>query len=131
MSTYADFVFDFEKMEVYKISMEFVKEAFKVYKSLPREFKYSIGDQFVRASLSVVNNIAEGSGKTSKKWKATYYNTALDSARECVPMITLLLSEEMILRENHWNLRSKCIHICNMMGRLIKSLNLEKVSSLS
>lgn len=69
-------------------------------RKLQREYQRSIGEQFTRASLSIVNNIAEGSGKESKKGKAQFYCFALNSARECVPMITLLSSDKQITKED-------------------------------
>lgn len=59
--------FDFEKLKVYQKSLEFIHEIFAIYKKLPREFKYTVGDNLVRAAVSISNNLAEGSGKKFKK----------------------------------------------------------------
>ena len=119
---YREYVFDFERLAVYQLALKFITKAFKIYRELPREYRYSIGGQFTRAALSIANNIAEGSGKISKAGKAQFYHIALNSGRECVPMITLLLSEEQITKEEYQNLRLDCIHICNKLGKLIVSL---------
>ena len=121
MKAYKNFIFDFEKLDVYNLAINLISKVFKVYRKLPREYKYSIGDQFTRAALSIANNIAEGSGKT-KKGKAQFYNIALNSCRECIPMITLLLSEKQISKEEYENFREDCVYICNMLGRLIGKL---------
>ena len=65
-----DFKFDFEKLIVYQKALDFMLEIFKLYKKLPPEYKYTIGSNMVRAGASISNNIAEGSGKKSKKKKA-------------------------------------------------------------
>ena len=119
---YKNYVFDFEKLEVYKRALKFISNVFKIYKKLPRVYRYSIGDQFTRAALSIANNIAEGSGKKSKKGKSQFYNIALTSGRECIPMISLLITEQQITKEEFNSLRLDCIYICNMLGRLIGSL---------
>ena len=113
------YIFDFEKLKVYGMSLEFVRLVFNITKDLPRDYQYSVGDQLRRAALSIVNNIAEGSGKISKKEKAQFYRTSLNSARECIPMLTILDKEKLTSGEE---LRSQCIYICNMLGKLVGSL---------
>ncbi len=73
--------FDFEKLTVYQKALEFIHKIFEIYKKLPKEFKYTIGGNLVRAAISISNNLAEGSGKKFKKEKARYYSTSLDSTR--------------------------------------------------
>lgn len=117
-----DYMFDFEKLRVYEISLEFIQKIFKISRDLSREYQFSLGEQLKRASLSIINNIAEGSGKLSKKEKAQFYRTSLNSARECIPMLTLLNKENVIPEIEHNNLREACIHICNMLGKLIAAI---------
>jgi len=89
-----DFKFDFEKLKVYQKALDFIHEIFKIYKRLPREYKYTVGGNLVRAGVSIANNIAEGSGKKSKKEKSRYYSISLDSTRECISVFNVLLYEE-------------------------------------
>lgn len=117
-----EFIFDFERLKVYELGLEFVQKIFRITKDLSRDYQFSIGDQLRRAALSIVNNIAEGSGKLSKKEKAQFYRIALNSARECIPMITLLNLEKLVLEFDCNNLRKQCIHICNMLGKLIAAV---------
>lgn len=117
-----DFKFDFEKLEVYQLALEFLSELFKVYRKLPKDLQYSIGNNFIRAGLSISNNLAEGSGKKSKKEKARYYSTSLDSTRECISMINVLLREKLIDKETYLILRQKGKRITSMISGLINSL---------
>lgn len=82
--------FDFEKLDVYNRSIEFANFAYDIADSLPRGLQSSLADQLRRAAISICNNIAEGSGKLSPRKKRQYYHYALDSARECVPIITII-----------------------------------------
>jgi len=116
------YTFDFERLKVYEIALEFVLKVFKLIKNLTRDYQFSLGDQFRRAALSIVNNIAEGSGKLSKKEKSQFYRISLTSSRECIPMLTILFKEKIISEIEHNNLREDCIYICNMLGRLIAAL---------
>ena len=114
------FEFDFEKLDVCKKSLKFVNQVFKISVQFDREFQYSLGDQFRRAALSICNNIAEGSRKLGK-WKHQFYNYALDSARECIPMISISSEQSQIDLEKVAGLRSECIDISKMLFRLAES----------
>lgn len=116
------YTFDFERLKVYELSLEFVHKIFKITKDLPRDYQFSLADQLRRAALSIVNNIAEGSGKFSKKEKTQFYRISLSSARECIPMLTILTQEKLIPEDDGDNLRSNCTYICNMLGKLIAAL---------
>ncbi|HUP57497.1 MAG TPA: four helix bundle protein [Bdellovibrionota bacterium] len=56
-------------------------------------------DQLSRASLSVVNNLCEGSAKPSPKDRARFYSIALASFRECQGMLDLL-NEHALLQKH-------------------------------
>jgi len=82
-----------------------------------KEIQYSLGDQFRRAALSICNNIAEGSRKHGRA-KKQFYDYALDSARECIPMISICVVQNEITRDKEEYLRDRCVQIGNMLYRL-------------
>ncbi len=55
-------------------------------------------DQLSRASLSVVNNLSEGSAKPSPKDRARFYSIALASYRECTGMLDLLNEHTLLAK---------------------------------
>jgi len=83
-------------LEVYQKAIEFTDKIFNITLRFRKEIQYSLGDQFRRASLSICNNLAEGSDKQTVNSKVQFYVFALDSARECVPMLTLSLKQKQI-----------------------------------
>lgn len=117
-----NFIFDFEKLEVYRLALEFTDDVFRITERLPMTLQFSIGDNFRRAAISIPNNIAEGSGKSSIKEKKHFYRIALTSDRECIPMITLLSQRNLFSDEEKKLLRSKCIRISRMLFGLIGSV---------
>lgn len=67
-------MFDFEKLKVYQKSKELNREILKFIKENKQIDSY-LRDQLKRASISIVINIAEGSGKFSKAEKKEFlYN---------------------------------------------------------
>ena len=72
-----------KKFKTYNRAVDF----YKVGKNIqwPRHQK----DQWLRASASIVLNLAEGSAKPTKKDQKKYYYIALGSLRECLAIIEL------------------------------------------
>ena len=50
-------------LEVFSLSYSFAMDVFNVSREFPKEERYSLTDQVVRASRSIAANIAEGWGK--------------------------------------------------------------------
>jgi len=119
---YKGFIFDFEKLDVYQLSLKFIYKLIMLSKNFPPELRFSLGDNVIQAGMSIINNIAEGSGKKSPKEKRRYYGTSLDSARECIPTITVVHREGHITDEHKDELRGDCLEICNKMAKLIQSV---------
>jgi four helix bundle protein len=89
---------------------------------LPADLKFTIGGNFIRAAMSVANNIAEGSGKRSKNDKIRFYGYSLTSIRECIPPITVLFTEGQISEDERNGLRSDCVQIGNMLVGMMRSV---------
>ena len=58
-----------EKLDVYKISIEFLSLSIKIFDNIPKGNAHLI-DQLKRASFSIPLNIAEGTGKTRRMDKS-------------------------------------------------------------
>lgn len=115
--------FDFERLEVYQLALEFLDFIFDICKSIPADLQYCLSDNLKRAGISISNNIAEGSGKKSGKEKARYYGTALDSARECVNMFIILDRRKAINKEIYFKARSYGKRLTSMLFKLISAVN--------
>lgn len=74
--------FEFEKLDVYHASLDFVVIADEIAEGLPRGRSY-IKDQLRRAASSIPSNIAEGVGEFMPKEKVRFYRMARRSAVEC------------------------------------------------
>ncbi len=85
-------MFDFENLDVYKLAKKLNKEILRFLKENKQTDPY-IRDQLKRASISIVINIAEGSGKFSKADKRNFYTIARGSVYECVSLVELIFEE--------------------------------------
>ena len=78
--------FDHDKLDVYRVAIDFVALADTVVEQLPRGRAY-LADQLQRAATSIPLNIAEGAGEFSPNEKARFYRMAKRSATECAAIL--------------------------------------------
>jgi four helix bundle protein len=114
--------FDFEKLNVYQRASNLADRIFEFCDKLPYKLQSSLGDQLRRASLSVCNNIAEGSDERGAKEKSAFYRHALSSMRECVPAFSLANRRAVLTDEQLAVFREESLIICRMLRKLIDSV---------
>jgi four helix bundle protein len=78
---------DFERLDVYRIALEFQGLATSI--ALPAG-RRELRDQLDRAALSIVLNTAEGAGRSSAADKARFFSMARGSAMECAAVLDVL-----------------------------------------
>jgi len=115
-------MFDFENLEVYKKSKSLNKEILLFLRDNKQIDNY-IRDQLKRASISIVLNIAEGSGKFSKADKSNFYTISRGSVYECVSLLEIILDENHIDQKKFDQVKNQYETISKMLMGLIKSQN--------
>ncbi len=80
----------FERLIVWQKSMELAVILVQIADSLPTRYQFSFSDQLRRAALSVASNIAEGSGRKSKRDSANFYSISKGSVYESINVVILL-----------------------------------------
>jgi four helix bundle protein len=91
-------MFDFEKLEVYQLVKSQNLKAL-AFISKATSIDIYIRDQWKRASLSSLFNLAEGTGRMSTQDKKHFYTMARGSVFECVAILDLLHEMEQIDNE--------------------------------
>jgi four helix bundle protein len=74
--------FAFEKLEVWQEARKLVVGVYRQTRAFPKAELYGMTSQLNRASISVANNLAEGSARTSLKDQAHFSNQAYGSLME-------------------------------------------------
>lgn len=120
--------FDFEKLTVYQRALEFADFVFPLCRKMAPEYRSSVADQLQRAVVSIANNIAGGAGKLSHREKIKSYGYALDSAKGCMPPLTIARRQEQIGDGEFAAGRKHCESICTMMVKLIQSVEAKELS---
>jgi four helix bundle protein len=74
----------FERLRVYQDAMNLVEKVYELCRKLPSDEKYALADQLKRSSVSVVLNIAEGSGGLGDIEYKSFLRVSLKSLYETV-----------------------------------------------
>ena len=114
-------MFDFEQLEVYKISKQYYLDISKIIES-KEKLNHSTIDQLNRSSLSIVLNIAEGSGRLSKPDKRKFYVISRGSIFETVSIADLLKDRKILSMEEFQKIYKDAELISRKLWYLIKSL---------
>lgn len=83
---------NYQKLDVWKASVQLVKSVYEFTKELPREELYSLTSQIRRAAVSIPANIAEGMGRQYKKDTTQFLHIARGSAYELETLSNVALS---------------------------------------
>ena len=107
-----------EKLEVWKKSVDFVVEIYKVTEDFPKEEKFGLTSQIRRASVSIPANIAEGAARTSEKEFLYFLSISQGSASEVSTEILIAFRLGFLSEKTYLVLSSKLDEI----GRMISGL---------
>ena len=114
--------FRFKNFKVYQDAKSFHRKVVFTSKTFPREYYY-LRDQLNRASLSVILNIAEGSGKSSDKDFKRYLGNSLGSISEIVACLEVAKDLNLISQLQLSGLEDICLDIANQLGGFSKKLS--------
>lgn len=116
-------MFDFQTLDIYKKAKQF----YIANKFLLNEIKLDkyVNDQLSRAAFSVPLNIAEGSGKFSKRDRRNYFIISRASLYECIAIIDILYDESKISTEIYQSLLKQGEDISRILYKMIQNMNLK------
>lgn len=112
--------FDHEKLDVYRVALEFIMLADSIIENLPKGKAY-LADQLKRAGSSIPLNIAEGAGEFSLNEKIRFYRMAKRSATECASILDLCRCLNIIEEKRYISGRELLIRIVSMLIKLAQS----------
>ncbi len=116
-------------LDVWKLSMEFIKEIYTLTEQFPDYERYCLTQQIRRAVLSISSNIAEGSARPGIKERIRFLSIAMGSLSEVDTQLETAAMLGYFLDINEQ--RIKIIRIRQMLSGLIKSLKSREQSSSS
>lgn len=114
--------FQFEKLHVYAMARELVKDVYFLLKSFPKEEKFALSSQIRRSITSVVANIAEGNSRTSMKEKIHFVEISYGSLLEALIEIQIAEDLDFIAKGSLDSLKPKFAEVAKMLSCLRNTL---------
>ena len=113
--------YSFEKLNVWRESVDLVTSVYKVTKDSPKEEKFGLISQIRRASVSIPSNLAEGTSRKTKKNQARFTVISFSSAMEVLNQIIISRELNYISENDYIFVREKIEKIANMLNSLRNS----------
>ena len=113
----------FEDLDAWKAARELAGEVYKQCRREPLVRDFGLCDQLRRASVSVMNNIAEGWESLHVAEKRQFYNWSRRSCGEVRSMTYVLLDNAFISFTEQQELRNRCIRTGKLVSGLIRALD--------
>lgn len=116
-------MFKFESLDIWKESVKFIGEIYKLVSKFPNWETFSLTSQLTRAACSISLNIAEGSGRESKKDFKRFIHMAIGSLNEVVTCLYIAADQKYIKPEEFKEVYAKCEQISKMLYGFVKYLD--------
>ncbi len=114
--------FRFQDLKIWQLAIEIADELLNIADDLEEKRLYKFAEQLRSAGMSMSNNIAEGSGSSSKKEFRQFLNIARRSTFENANILMLLKKRNLITDESLQNLLVKVDRLCRQITNFQGSL---------
>ncbi len=115
--------FRFQDLKIWQLAIQIAEELFDIADELEEKKLYKFAEQLRGAGMSMSNNIAEGSGSSSKKEFKQFLNVSRRSTFENANILILSNRKNFISKEILDDLLTKldrlCRQITNFQGSLM------------
>lgn len=109
--------FNFENLNVYQLSKQLSIDLILIANKFPVSFS-RIKDQLIGAVISIPLNLAEGSGRISKKDKINFYKNSRASLYELYAILDICDNVGLLKKDDY---SDRILIIAKMLSKLIRS----------
>ena len=114
--------FRFEKLEIWKESINISDVLFDIADKADEKRCYKFAEQLRSATMSISNNIAEGSGSFSDKEFASFLNISRRSVFECANILYIFDRRKIISASERNSMYQQLIALSKKITNFRKSL---------
>ena len=123
----ARYLFPHEKLDVWQQARTLAKQVYKVTVGFPKQEQFGLVDQLRRAAVSVMSNLAEGSGRTGSRDQAHFSQMAFGSLMEVEAQLQLSLDLNFLSESDYERFRN-VIHELAQRISALRSSQLKRCS---
>ncbi len=116
------YFFDFESLELYKKSLDYVDFVYNCTKLFPKEERFGLTSQFRNDANSISLNIGEGYGE-SIPLALRYLRITRGSVRECLVCSTIAVRRKYMNESQYSQSRERLIELSKLSAGYRKYLN--------
>ena len=116
------FMFDFEKLEVYQVVKSQNVKALALLNKLIDIDPY-IKDQWKRASLGILTNLAEGTGRMTPQDKKNFYTMARGCVFECAAILDIMHETGIVDEASYQDLYAGYEQCSKMLLAMYRSMD--------
>lgn len=114
--------FRFQDLRIWQLSIQIADELFDIADELEQRKLFRFAEQLRGSGMSMSNNIAEGSGSSSKNEFRQFLNIARRSTFENANILILLQRRKLITKETLDRLLDELDSLCRQITSFQKSL---------
>jgi four helix bundle protein len=117
----ADRINNFEQLEAWRTARELVRQGYFVFRRSPASKDFGLKDQFQRAAVSAMTNIAEGFERVHSAEKLQFYNIARASCGEVRSLSYVMIDAGYISAQEHEQILAHVAQTGKLVSGLIRS----------
>jgi four helix bundle protein len=114
--------FRFQDLKIWQLSIEIADELFDIADELEKKKLYRFAEQLRGSGMSMSNNIAEGSGSSSRKEFVQFLNIARRSTFENANILIILERRNLIEEKTLDRLLDELDSLCRQITSFQKTL---------
>ena len=116
-------MFRFEKLDVWQRAIDYSDDVYGFTRNFPSEERFGLTSQLRRSAVSVSSNIAEGSGRSSKKDFSRFLEIGYGSLMESVSQSHIAKRQQWLAEDAFAHLYVRAEEIARMLSGLRNSVN--------
>lgn len=114
--------FRFQDLKIWQLAIQIADELFDIADRLEEKRLYRFADQLRGAGMSMSNNIAEGSGSSSKREFIQFLNMARRSTFENANILIILERRQLVTKDLLGRLLNQLDSLCRQITSFQNSL---------
>ena len=113
---------NFRQYDIYVKAINFSNTIYRLCNVFPKEERFALTDQLLRATVSIPSNIAEGSSRESEMDFCHFLEIALGSAFEVETQLTIARNQNYLTQDHYNKVLDELLQLQLGIGLFVKNI---------